>query len=64
MRKEIKRTIAGVMPFLIPLTIIFVCLAIENGGFAWGLLWDAFIFTMIGIGIIVICGVIIYLLLN
>lgn len=60
MTKEIKRIIIGVILFLF--VIFFVSITIENGGFVLGLLWDAFILTMIAIGIAIICGVIVYLL--
>ncbi len=62
--KEIKIIIAGVIFFTLPLTMYFVFLTIKNGGFAFGLLWDVFIITMIGIGITVIYGVVVYLLSN
>lgn len=62
MTKEIKRIIVGVILFLFSFTMFLVSIIIENGGFVLGLLWDAFILTMIAIGIAVICGVIIYLL--
>lgn len=62
MTKEIKITIVGVIFFLFVLTMLFVGITIENGGFAWSLLWDAFILTMIAIGMVVICEIIVYLL--
>lgn len=64
MKKEIKIIIAGVIFFLFLLTMAFVSITMENGGFTWSLLWDAIVVTMISIGIAVIIGVITYLLFN
>ncbi len=62
MTKEIKIIIAGVIIFLFLLAVAFVCLTINNGRFAWGLLSDAFILTMISISISILIFVIVYLL--
>lgn len=64
MKKEIKTIIAGVIIFLFFVTIAFICIILKNGGFAWSLLWDAFIVTMISIGICIIITVITWLLYN
>lgn len=64
MTKEIKIIIAGVIIFLVLLAVAFVSLIYKKGGFAWNLLWDAFIVVMIGIGICIIVSVIVYLLYN
>ena len=59
-----KIIIAGVIIFLFLVTIVFICVILENGGFAWGLLWYAIVVAMISIGIAVITGIITYLLFN
>ena len=64
MIKESKIIIAGIIIFLLLLTVAFVSFIYKKGGFAWSLLWDAFIVTMIGIGISIIISVIVYLLYN
>ena len=64
MTKESKIIIAGIIIFLFLLTIAFMSFIFSKGGFAWGLLWPAFIVTMISIGISIIISVIVYLLYN
>lgn len=64
MKKEIKIIIAGGIFYLFLFILVFVIYIFGEGGFAWSLLWDSFIVTMIGIFISIIIMVIVYLLFN
>lgn len=64
MKKEIKKIIAGVIIFLFLLTIAFVSLIFDIGGFDWSLLSVAFASVVIAIVISIITASIVYLLLK
>lgn len=64
MKKEIKIIIALGIFYLFLLILVSVIFILDKGGFAWSLLWDSFIVTMIGIFISIIIMVIVYLLFN